>query len=59
MSKRDNILEREQVLLRKLYDCHEEMEDLLDLGKEDFHYILIEMLIDRLEKHLASRNGIV
>ena len=59
MSKRDNILEREQVLLRKLYDCHEEMEDLLDFGKEDVDLILMEMLIDRLEKHLASRNGIV
>lgn len=52
-------LNRERKLLKKLYECHDEMEYLLDKGKEDFHYLLIEMLIDRLEKHLEKQHDLL
>ena len=48
-------LTREQELLRKLYECQDIMEDVLDNGKEDDHYQLIQILINRLEKHLQDR----
>ena len=46
-------------LLEKLYECQEGMEELLDKGVEDKHYFLMEILIKRLEDHLAIKNGII
>jgi hypothetical protein len=45
---------KEQDLLRKLYECQEEMEVLLKEGKLDPHYKIISDLIKRLENHLCN-----
>tara|TARA_R110001592_G_scaffold284110_1_gene552390 strand:+ start:429 stop:587 length:159 start_codon:yes stop_codon:yes gene_type:complete len=51
---------KEQELLKKLYECQESMEELLDKGKEDKHYFLIEILIRRLEVYISENSeGIV
>lgn len=47
-------LSREQELLRKLYECQEEMEKLLREGKQDTHYKMMCDLIKRLEDYLSS-----
>ena len=52
-------MSKEQKLLIKLYECQEMMEGLLDKGKEDKHYFLMEILIKRLEINLSNRYGIV
>jgi hypothetical protein len=43
--------------LSKLYNCKDLMEDLLDKGKEDEHYFLMESLIKRLENHLQLNDN--
>lgn len=48
--------EKEQELLQKLYECQEMMEDLLDKGKDDKHYLLMEIVIERLEEHISKNN---
>jgi hypothetical protein len=51
---------KEQELLKKLYECQDSMEELLDKGKEDKHYFLIEILIRRLEVYISENSeGIV
>ena len=50
---------REQQLLRKLYECQDEMEKLLDKGKRDEHYHMMKLLIKRLEKHLANNHDLM
>jgi len=50
---------KEQELLQKLYECQYMMEVLLDKGKEDNHYFLIDILIKRLENHLEEETGII
>jgi hypothetical protein len=45
---------KEQQLLKKLYQCQDDMEVLLDKGKEDIHYELMGILIKRLEDHLSN-----
>jgi hypothetical protein len=47
-------LNREQELLRKLYECQDEMEKLLKDGKQDVHYKMICDLIKRLESYLCD-----
>jgi len=47
---------KEQELLKKLYECQDSMEVLLDRGKEDKHYFLMEILIKRLEEHISKNN---
>ena len=59
MSEDEKIWSKEKQLLAKLYVCQDEMEILLDKGKEDVHYILMEMLIDRLERHLQNKQDIL
>jgi hypothetical protein len=49
----------EQSLLEKLYECQDMMEKLLDKGKEDKHYFLMEILIKRLETHLQNNQDIL
>jgi hypothetical protein len=49
----------EEELLKKLYECQDSMEHLLDNGKNDKHYFLIEILIKRLELYLSNKNGII
>ena len=46
-------------LLKKLYECQDGMEELLDGGKEDKHYFLMEILIKRLESYLSNKNCII
>ena len=48
---------KEKELLKKLYECQDMMEILLDEGKNDDHYILITQLIERLEKYLINDSG--
>ncbi len=52
-------LHKEKQLLSKLYACQDDMEELLDKGNQDFHYILMEMLINRLEKHLQMKQDLL
>lgn len=53
------MIEEEQYLLSRLYECQEMMERLLDGGKEDKHYFLIDILIKRLETHLQYKQDIL
>jgi hypothetical protein len=48
---------KEKELLKKLYECQDMMEILLDEGKNDEHYILMTQLIERLEKYLINDSG--
>lgn len=48
-------LNNERILLRKLYECQDLMEETLDKGKEDNHYHLMQLLINRLERHLQDK----
>ena len=59
MSEDEKIWSKEKQLLAKLYMCQDEMEILLNKGKNDVHYILMEMLIDRLERHLQNKQDIL
>lgn len=59
VSKEEIILAKEQKLLRKMYECHDMMQLLLDEGKEDAHCILMEELIHRLESHLQNNKTII
>lgn len=49
----------ERILLSKMYDCQELMEELLNLGKQDPHYEMITMLIKRLEDHLKNNQDLL
>jgi hypothetical protein len=55
----DTRLIKEQELLKKLYECQDSMEMLLDEGKEDKHYFLMEILIKRLELYLQNSHDIL
>ena len=55
----DTRLIEEQKLLKKLYECQDSMETLLDEGKEDKHYFLMEILIKRLELYLQNSHDIL
>ncbi len=48
---------KEKELLKKLYECQDMMEELLDNGKNDEHYHMINILIERLEKFLSNDSG--
>ena len=48
------MIKREQLLLKKLYECQDEMEELLHDGKNDKHYFLMEILIKRLEDYIQN-----
>ena len=50
---------KEQILLTKLYECQDMMEVLLEKGKDDNHYFLMEILIKRLESHLEEETDII
>lgn len=52
-------LHKERELLKKLYECQDEMAELLDGGSEDKHYFLMEILIKRLENHLSGESTII
>ncbi len=54
-----NRLFKEIELLKKLYECQDEMAELLDGGIEDKHYFLMEILIKRLEDHLSGESTII
>lgn len=46
----------ERELLRKMYDAHEMMEELLDGGKDDPDYVTMGRLICRLENYIINKN---
>ena len=50
---------KEQELLKKMYECQDLMEELLDKGNEDSHYKLMETLINRLEKHIQNNQDLM
>ena len=50
---------KEQILLAKLYECQDMMENLLDKGKDDNHYFLMEILVRRLESYLQDETDII
>jgi len=50
---------KEQILLSKLYECQDMMEELLDKGKDDNHYFLMEILVRRLESYLQDETDII
>lgn len=50
---------KEQILLSKLYECQDMMEELLEKGKDDNHYFLMELLIRRLESFLQDEIDII
>lgn len=58
ISDEDLIIHREQQLLRKMYECHEEMGKLLDGGEKDPHYVIMGELIKRLEDHLQGNKDL-
>jgi hypothetical protein len=53
------MITEEQMLLSKLYECQEMMARLLDEGREDKHYFLMDILIKRLEIHLQTQQDIL
>lgn len=50
-----NLTKREQNLLLKMYEVQDELEVLLDKGKDDEDYQAYTKLVTRLEKHLADK----
>ena len=55
--KKKNMSEEE--FLKKLYELNEEMDELLDKSYINQHYHLIDLLIDKIEKHLSNEKGII
>jgi hypothetical protein len=55
----DDPLNKEKSLLRKMYECQDEMGELLDRGTEDPHYIEMSTLIERLELHIQNNQDIL
>ena len=49
----------EEELLKRLYECQETMDWLLERGYVNENYDLIEFLIKKLEKHLSNEMGII
>ena len=52
-------MSKEEELLAKLYQCQDMMAELLDRGDQDFHYLLMEMLVKRLESHLENNKDLM
>jgi hypothetical protein len=59
ISPEEELIVREQRLLQKLYECQDDLEHLLALGKKDPHYISLSDLITNLEKHLGDQQDIM
>lgn len=59
ISDEDMLLYREQCLLRKLHECQDELEQLLDVGREDPHYKMFSTLVERLENHLQNKSNLM
>lgn len=55
----EKLILKEQRLLTKLYECQEELEVLVTLGKKDPHYISLTDLITNLERHLQDQQDIL
>lgn len=52
-------VKQEQTLLRKMYECQDMMEVLLDKGKKDDHYKMMSTLIQRLEEYLQNNQELM
>lgn len=50
---------REQLLLSKMYECQDLMEILLDKGKDDNDYIVMQKLITRLEIYIQNNQDLM
>ena len=55
--KKKNMSEEE--FLKKLYELNEAMDELLDKSYIDENCDLIDLLIDKIEKHLSNEMGII
>lgn len=50
---------REQILLSKMYECQDLMEILLDKGRDDSDYIVMQKLITRLETYIQNNQDLM
>ena len=55
----EKLILKEQRLLTKLYECQDELEALVTLGKKDPHYISLSDLIHNLERHLQDQQDLL
>ena len=55
--KKKNMSEEE--FLKKLYELNEAMDELLDKSYVNENCDLIDLLIDKIEKHLSNEMGII
>ena len=55
--KKKNMSEEE--FLKKLYELNEAMDELLDKSYINENCDLIDLLIDKIEKHLSNEMGII
>lgn len=58
ISEEELVIYREQKLLEKMYECYDEMGELLDEKQNDPHYIVMGYLIKRLEEHLQDNQDL-
>tara|TARA_R110000868_G_scaffold32604_1_gene118627 strand:+ start:411 stop:566 length:156 start_codon:yes stop_codon:yes gene_type:complete len=49
----------EEEFLKKLYELNEVMDELLDKSYVNENRNLIDLLIDKIEKHLSNEMGII
>ena len=49
----------EEEFLKKLYELNEAMDELLDKSYVNENCDLIDLLIDKIEKHLSNEMGII
>jgi hypothetical protein len=49
----------EEEFLKKLYELNEVMDELLDKSYVNENRDLIDLLIDKIEKHLSNEMGII
>jgi len=52
-------MDEEKELLSKMYECQEMMAKLLDKGDKDIHYLLMEVLVKRLEDYLSNQQDLL
>jgi len=52
-------MNKEEELLAKLYECQDMMAELLDKGDQDFHYLMMEIVVKRLESHLENNKDLI
>ena len=58
VDKDDLRIYKEERLLSKMYECQEEMAELLDQGESDIDYYVMQKLIERLEKFIQDNQDL-